>query len=335
MPPKKRGFKFTTRELESLAEAVADMIPMSNTDWDNISEIHDANFPGLNRTSDSLKRKFQEMARTKIPTGDPNCPLHIRIAKRAYYKLVKSLDGSTGGGSGELDLGLEDEASEGGEGVGEFFSDNDEDNPPGIQEIVVLDRHDEGPDDRDEGGGTSLGLDPTNLFAEMPGNNDSFGDCGGADDLLAAASATASTAASTSLASTSAASARGKHLSSVSTAESAKKKSRAITKPLRIARKSPSNSSDADGEGDGWSFGNMMHMMMMQGRLDNERREQQNKNEADQREREYQLRREEMALAREEEAREQRQMMNLMFMAMLNKNAGSDSNPHPPSPSKP
>jgi hypothetical protein len=55
MPPKKRGFKFTTNELENLAKAVADIIPMSNTntDWDNILEIHDANFPGLNRTSDS------------------------------------------------------------------------------------------------------------------------------------------------------------------------------------------------------------------------------------------------------------------------------------------
>ena len=259
MPPKKRGFKFTTHELESLADAVADIIPMSNTDWDTVWEAHNESFPGLNRTSDSLKRKFQEMARTKIPTGDPNCPHHIRIAKRAYYKLVKATDGSTGGGSDELDLGLEDEASEGGEGVGEIFSDDDEDedNPrPGIQEIVVLDGRDEGPDNRDKGGGTSLGLDPTNLFAGMPGNNDSFGDGdgGGADDLLAVASATASTAASTSLASTSAASARGKRLSSVSTAKSAKKKSRAITKPLRIPRKSPSNLSDADGEGDGWSF---------------------------------------------------------------------------------
>ncbi len=98
MPPKKRGFKFTTHELESLAEAVADIIPMSNTNWDNILEIHDANFPGLNRTSDSLKHKFHEMARTKIPTGDPNCPNHIRIAKHAYYKLIKASDGSTGGG---------------------------------------------------------------------------------------------------------------------------------------------------------------------------------------------------------------------------------------------
>ena len=104
------------------------------------------------------------------------------------------------GGSDELDLGLEDGASEGGEGVGDSFSDDDKDSPA-IQEIIVLDRRDKGSEDRDEGGGTSLGLDPTNLFG-MPGNNDSFGDGDGADDLLAAASATASTVASTSLAST-------------------------------------------------------------------------------------------------------------------------------------
>ena len=131
---------------------------MSNTDWDNILEIHDVDFPGLNKTSYSLKRKFQEMARTKIPTGDPNCPHHIRIAKHGYYKLVKTLDGSTGG-SDELDLGLEDGASEGDEGVGDNFSNNKEDSPA-ILEIIVLDHCDKGSKDRDEGGGTSLGLDP-------------------------------------------------------------------------------------------------------------------------------------------------------------------------------
>jgi hypothetical protein len=110
-----------------------------------------------------------------------------------------------------------------------------------------------------------------------------------------------------------------------------KKKTRALTKPLRIPQKLPSNWSDADCEGDGWSFGNMMHMMMMQGRMDNGRMEQQYKNEVDKREREYQLQCKEMVLTREE-AREQRQMMNLMFMTMLNRNAGSNSNPHPSSP---
>ena len=225
-------------------------------------------------------------------------------------------------------MGLEDGTSEGREGVADSSFSYDDEDRPAIKEIIVLDRHDKGSEDHDEGGGTSLGLDPTYLFG-MPGNNASFSDGGGGNDLVAAASATASTSASTSFASTSAASARGKRSSGPSTAESVKKKSRALMKPLRNIRKSPSNSSDGDGEGDGWSFGNMMHMMMMQSRLDNDRREQQHKNDAERREREYELRREEMALIREE-AREQRQMMNLMFMTMLNKNAGSDSNPKSP-----
>ena len=95
---------------------------------------------------------------------------------------------------------------------------------------------DEGTNDHDEGGGTSIGLDPPNLFGVL-GNNDSFGDDGGADYWRAAASATASTAASTSVASTNAESTRGgtKWLSSALTAESNKKKTRAFTKPLQIA----------------------------------------------------------------------------------------------------
>ncbi len=49
---------------------------------------------------ESLKRKFQELARAKIRTGDPNMPPLIRVAKRVYYANVMKADGSTGGGSG-------------------------------------------------------------------------------------------------------------------------------------------------------------------------------------------------------------------------------------------
>jgi len=94
----KRGFKFTIHELESLVKAVEELIPISNTEWEWGWDRHIALYPQQDRTLKSLKRKFQEMARTKIPTGDPNCPHHIRIAKRAYYKLIKATDGSMGGG---------------------------------------------------------------------------------------------------------------------------------------------------------------------------------------------------------------------------------------------
>ncbi len=67
MPPKKRDYKFTTHELESLAEAVEDIVPMSTTDWDTVWEAHDENFPGLKRTSDSLKCKFWRLQGPKSP----------------------------------------------------------------------------------------------------------------------------------------------------------------------------------------------------------------------------------------------------------------------------
>jgi hypothetical protein len=242
MPKGKRGYKFTAPELEILAEAIEKIVPISATNWDKVWEEHNERFPDLNRTSDSLKCKYQEMARTKIPTGDPNCLPHVRIAKRAYYRIVKALDGSTGAGSNDIDDEDAEGADEEGEGDGESSSDEDS---RAVQEDIVIIDH------RDEGGGTSLGVDPMNLFGDL-GKDDSFGNDGGADDLLAAVSATASTAASTSVASTSAASARGgTKLSSSASTESTKKKIRALTMPLRIPRKSPSNSSNGDGEGDG------------------------------------------------------------------------------------
>jgi hypothetical protein len=83
MPKGKREYKFTTPELEILAKAIEEIVPISAIDWDKVWEEHKKCFLDLNRTSDSQKRKLQEMARTKIPTGDPNCLPHIRIAKRA------------------------------------------------------------------------------------------------------------------------------------------------------------------------------------------------------------------------------------------------------------
>jgi hypothetical protein len=112
---------------------------------------------------------------------------------------VKASDGSTRAGSDDIDDEEAEGADEEGEGDGE--SSFNEDCRAVQEDIVIIDHH-------DEGGGTSLVVDPTNLFGDLR-KDDSFGDNGGADDLLAAVSATASTAASTSVASTSVASAKG------------------------------------------------------------------------------------------------------------------------------
>ncbi len=90
--------------------------------------------------------------RAKIPTGEPECPHHIRIAKWAYYAIVKAMDGSTGEGSDDSEgggLGEEEEEEEG--------EDDDE-------ESEGEESGDVGDDDNE--GGMSLGVDPTNLFGD-------------------------------------------------------------------------------------------------------------------------------------------------------------------------
>jgi hypothetical protein len=44
--PKKRGYKFTTHELESLDESIEDIVPMSSSDCDTVWEAHNKSFRG-------------------------------------------------------------------------------------------------------------------------------------------------------------------------------------------------------------------------------------------------------------------------------------------------
>ncbi len=112
----KKGFKFTVGELENLAETVEELVPISTTEWERVWNQHNTCYPKQQRTLESLKRKFQELARAKIKTGDPNMPPHIRVAKRAYYAIVKKTDGSTGGGSEDSIFGVRsNDEGEGGE----------------------------------------------------------------------------------------------------------------------------------------------------------------------------------------------------------------------------
>ncbi len=95
-----------------------------NQDWEKIFSEHASHYPTKDCTTESLKRKFQELARTKIPTGDPNMPPHICKAKHIYYKIVLATDGSTGGlEDGGGDLGFERD--------GEFEEDKEDDDEEG------------------------------------------------------------------------------------------------------------------------------------------------------------------------------------------------------------
>jgi hypothetical protein len=95
----KRGLKLTIHKLESLAKAVEELVPISNTEWERVLDMHMACYHEQNWTTECLKCKFQEVVRANIKTGNPNMLPHICDAKRAYYKIVERTDGSMGGGS--------------------------------------------------------------------------------------------------------------------------------------------------------------------------------------------------------------------------------------------
>ncbi len=88
------------------------IIPIGNPDWEKILNKNASCYPTKDCTSQSLKLKFQELAHTKIPTGDPNMPSHICKAKHIYHKIVLATDGSTGAledGGGDLNNERDDE----------------------------------------------------------------------------------------------------------------------------------------------------------------------------------------------------------------------------------
>jgi len=327
----RRGFKFTVVEIEHLLETIEDIIPIGNPDWERIWQEHSARYPTKGRTSESLKRKFQQLARTKIPTGDPNCPPYVRDAKRIYYKIVQATDGSTGGSDVDDDIGVTGETeAERNDGKDDFSNNNEDDDDDDIDVI-----------------------DPAALLprlGESSSGNNSFP----ADEderALARGGSTDTASISSRRESTSdTASARGGRKGKAGSDAHSKegggggqKRGRALTQPFKTPRKSPNNNRDNDDEESGFTFQNMMGMMMMQSqaesqqrdreyqlrREEKQQREQQNKIDAEQRDREYQLRREEMAIARED-ARAQRQLMNVMLMAMLNRNGGGGSTQAPP-----
>jgi hypothetical protein len=276
----KRGLKFTIRELESLVETVEELVPIGNTKWERVWDRHVALYPEQDRTVESLKRKFQEMVRAKIKTGDPNKLPHICGAKRAYFAVVKKTDGSTGGGSDDSFLEAvdndssageeesEDDAREwgevGGKEGGDFLGGGGEDVAGNTAREGRL--------------GTSLGVVSTNLFPHVVAGVDGLSglvvNVDGADHVSVEVAATASTVSSSHITTSSGG---GKRASNALSGGGQKKKTKAFTQPLRIARKSPSNAGDDGNKGS--HFGNVMYMMMMQ-----------HKNDSEQREREYQLR---------------------------------------------
>jgi len=122
IPPSRcRGYQFRAEELNDFLEIVESFPPISAQNWQAVANIHLENYRREAQTAESLRRKFQEIARRTGPTGDPNCPPYVIKAKQINRQLVQMIDALPGGSEAERsEDGLSDASDSEDAGAGEF-----------------------------------------------------------------------------------------------------------------------------------------------------------------------------------------------------------------------
>jgi hypothetical protein len=100
------GPRFTVDKLTSLNDTIQTVLPLGPEEWGTVAELHGNSFPDFNCCSVNLKRKFKEMYSSKMPTGDPNCPAHIKTAKQLHHQIQERSDTDNLDGS-EVNLGID------------------------------------------------------------------------------------------------------------------------------------------------------------------------------------------------------------------------------------
>ena len=91
--------------MESMLTSIEQVLPIGPDEWERVADNHGSEFPNANREAQSLRRKFQALYNVRIPTGDPQCPAHVRKAKRIKNLIEERADASNLSGIG-ADLGF-------------------------------------------------------------------------------------------------------------------------------------------------------------------------------------------------------------------------------------
>ena len=98
----RRGKGFTKAETTTLLKAVERIVPIDAEGWNEVHEIF--NSKHSSRGVEGLKRKFNKLANKPVPTGNPNIPEDVKLAKSIKGKLFRR--------SGATNLSHEEEEEE-------------------------------------------------------------------------------------------------------------------------------------------------------------------------------------------------------------------------------
>ena len=98
----RRGKGFTKAETTTLLKAVERILSIDTEGWTEVHEIF--NSKHSSRGVEGLKRKFNKLANKPVPTGNPNIPEDVKLAKSIKGKLFRQ--------SGATNLSDEEEEEE-------------------------------------------------------------------------------------------------------------------------------------------------------------------------------------------------------------------------------
>ena len=98
----RRGKGFTKAKTTTLLKAIERILPIDAEGWTEVHEIF--NSKHSSRGVEGLKRKFNKLANKPVPTGNPNIPEDVKLAKSIKGKLFRR--------SGATNLSDEEEEEE-------------------------------------------------------------------------------------------------------------------------------------------------------------------------------------------------------------------------------
>ena len=81
----RRGKGFTKAETTTLLKAVERILPINAEGWTEVHEIFNSKHSSCG--VEGLKRKFNKLANKPVPTGNPNIPEDVKLAKSIKGKL--------------------------------------------------------------------------------------------------------------------------------------------------------------------------------------------------------------------------------------------------------
>ena len=76
---------YTIAETMNFLRIMERVVPCDLEEWSTVLESHSVRYPG--RTVESLRRKYMTLHRKKAPTGDPDVPEHIALAKTVFEAI--------------------------------------------------------------------------------------------------------------------------------------------------------------------------------------------------------------------------------------------------------